>query len=44
MKQSAARAGVPFVLCDSQDPATDRWQPFPAARGPLALAGISRIL
>jgi hypothetical protein len=28
MKQLAARAGVPFVLFDSQDPATDRWQPL----------------
>ena len=28
MEQLAARAGVPFVLFDSQDPATDRWQPL----------------
>ncbi len=28
MKQLAARAGVPFLLFDSQDPATDRWQPL----------------
>ena len=28
MKQLAAAAGVPFVLFDSQDPDTDRWQPL----------------
>ena len=28
MKQLAAEAGVPFILFDSQDPATDRWQPL----------------
>ena len=28
MKQLAASAGVPFVLFDSQDPATVRWQPL----------------
>ena len=28
MKQLAAAAGVPFILFDSQDPATDRWQPL----------------
>ncbi len=28
MKRLAALAGVPFVLFDSQDPATDRWQPL----------------
>jgi signal recognition particle GTPase len=28
MKQLAARARVPFVLLDSQDPDTDRWQPL----------------
>jgi hypothetical protein len=28
MQRLAARAGVPFVLFDSQDPATDRWQPL----------------
>src|ERR1019366_10239464 len=28
MKQLAARGGVPFILFDSQDPATARWQPL----------------
>jgi len=28
MKLLAAKAGVPFILFDSQDPATDRWQPL----------------
>jgi hypothetical protein len=28
MRRLAAAAGVPFVLFDSQDPATDRWQPL----------------
>jgi hypothetical protein len=28
MKRLAAAANVPFVLFDSQDPATDRWQPL----------------
>jgi hypothetical protein len=28
MRSLAAAAGVPFVLLDSQDPATDRWQPL----------------
>ena len=28
MKALAAAAGVPFVLFDSQDPDTDRWQPL----------------
>jgi hypothetical protein len=28
MKQLAAKAGVPFILFDSQDPGTDRWQPL----------------
>jgi hypothetical protein len=28
MKDLAAAAGVPFVLFDSQDPQTDRWQPL----------------
>jgi hypothetical protein len=28
MKRLAAAAEVPFVLFDSQDPATDRWQPL----------------
>jgi hypothetical protein len=28
MKALAARARVPFVLFDSQDPTTDRWQPL----------------
>ena len=28
MKELAAEAGVPFILFDSQDPATDRWQPL----------------
>jgi len=28
MKRLAATAGVPFILLDSQDPGTDRWQPL----------------
>lgn len=28
MRRLAAAAGVPFVLLDSQDPETDRWQPL----------------
>jgi hypothetical protein len=28
MRHLAARAGVPFILFDSQDPDTDRWQPL----------------
>ena len=28
MKALAAAAGVPFILFDSQDPGTDRWQPL----------------
>jgi hypothetical protein len=28
MRSLAAAAGVPFVLLDSQDPRTDRWQPL----------------
>jgi len=28
MRRLAAAAGVPFVLFDSQDPGTDRWQPL----------------
>ncbi len=28
MRDLAAQAGVPFVLFDSQDPTTDRWQPL----------------
>jgi hypothetical protein len=28
MKRLAAAAGVPFILLDSQDPGTDRWQPL----------------
>jgi hypothetical protein len=28
MRRLAGAAGVPFVLFDSQDPATDRWQPL----------------
>jgi hypothetical protein len=28
MKRLAAAAGVPFILFDSQDPDTDRWQPL----------------
>ena len=28
MRRLAAAAGVPFILFDSQDPATDRWQPL----------------
>ena len=28
MRLLAAEAGVPFILFDSQDPATDRWQPL----------------
>lgn len=28
MKLLAATAGVPFILFDSQDPGTDRWQPL----------------
>ncbi len=28
MQALAAAAGVPFILFDSQDPATDRWQPL----------------
>jgi len=28
MRRLAAAAGVPFVLFDAQDPATDRWQPL----------------
>ena len=28
LQRLAAAAGVPFILFDSQDPATDRWQPL----------------
>ena len=28
MELLAAKAGVPFLLFDSQDPRTDRWQPL----------------
>jgi hypothetical protein len=28
MRRLAAAAGVPFIIFDSQDPATDRWQPL----------------
>jgi energy-coupling factor transporter ATP-binding protein EcfA2 len=28
MRRLAAAAGVPFILFDSQDPSTDRWQPL----------------
>jgi hypothetical protein len=28
MRRLAAKAGVPFILLDSQDPGTDRWQPL----------------
>ena len=36
MKQLAAEAGVPFILFDSQDPATDRWQPLWGSASPTA--------
>jgi hypothetical protein len=40
MKQLAAEAGVPFILFDSQDPATDRWQPlWGSPNGVAARAG-----
>jgi hypothetical protein len=36
MRALAAAAGVPFVLWDSQDPDTDRWQPLWGTPGAVA--------
>jgi energy-coupling factor transporter ATP-binding protein EcfA2 len=36
MRALAAAAGVPFVLFDSQDPDTDRWQPLWGTPGAVA--------
>jgi hypothetical protein len=36
MRALAAAAGVPFVLLDSQDPDTDRWQPLWGTPGAVA--------
>jgi hypothetical protein len=36
MRRLAAQARVPFVLFDSQDPSTDRWQPLRGTPGQVA--------
>jgi hypothetical protein len=43
MRRLAAAAGVPFILFDSQDPATDRWQPLWGAPDGVAARAVEPI-
>ena len=43
MRRLAAAAGVPFVLFDSQDPETDRWQPLWGTPSTVAARAVEAI-
>ncbi len=43
MQHLAARAGVPFILFDSQDPETDRWQPLWGSPDSVAARAVEAI-